>query len=510
MTPDQERDFIERQVNPDLSRRHFLEWCGKVGLGAAATTLFVGSTAACSKRGPRELDANANLLGDTIKVGVIAPFTGLGAFVGDITTRGLESAAREINSTGGIGGRKVELIYRDTGQDLAAGPRLYSQLLSDTRDLAGVLWCAGLGFNETLNRIKSDGLPVMAVFNDLETGGKLYPKEKPGSGGRSMFQFMIPTSMYMDVLGDYASSDRGYKTAALMYDKILDAEAEAELAFKSACDAWGLENVGVEPFSILDSDYGPYLNRLEKARPETLWISGISKNTEGIIKELFKRKADYVDAPTAKNTKKAWKPQVFGSPTGTGDKGWVELADADAPGAAKQGTLTVWHVGGLTYLPTFAIAGWAQKHLGAKITGGEESPADALATLCYAIKKAQTLDRATLVSTIETMGPIKFASIEFSFAPDRHLAKTRDDLVLVTMERVGGPVKTDPAYELGTEWQGANPVMPFPAGPTQLVRPTLTANQKAHPDVMKLIMDGKWGTHCTVDGGKLTNACKIH
>ena len=36
MTPEQGRDFIERQVNKDISRRKFIEWAGKAGIGSAA------------------------------------------------------------------------------------------------------------------------------------------------------------------------------------------------------------------------------------------------------------------------------------------------------------------------------------------------------------------------------------------------------------------------------------------------------------------------------------------
>src|SRR5437868_14441866 len=51
MTPDQEQDFIERQVNLDISRRHFMQWAGKAGLaGAAVTALGGGFLAACSSK----------------------------------------------------------------------------------------------------------------------------------------------------------------------------------------------------------------------------------------------------------------------------------------------------------------------------------------------------------------------------------------------------------------------------------------------------------------------------
>jgi len=110
---------------------------------------------------------------------------------------------------------------------------------------------------------------------------------------------------------------------------------------------------------------------------------------------------------------------------------------------------------------------------------------------------------------IETMGDIKFASIPFSYTKDRHLAKVPDDLILVTLERSSGAAKTDPPYQLGTEWKSV-----FPAGyvgPTHLVRPTLEANKRAHPETMAEVLRLGYGTQCTKHAdGSLGNECKIH
>lgn len=509
MTPDQEFDYFARQTNPDLSRRTFLSWAGRMGLGSAvaatgAATVGGGLLSACSHRGPQVLPPEPPLP-DTIKVGVIAPFTGIGAFVGDIVDRSLKAAEQEINSKGGIGGRKVQVILRDTGQDPAKGPSSYDEL-SKMDGMAGILWCAGLGFDATYAAIRDDKYPIMAVFNDLQTSGKLYPNGD--TPGRSVFQFFIPQDLHIDVLAEYAVKDRGYKTASLLNEKLLDTTGGARKSFEASCKKWGLENVGIEDYGVLDVDFGAQLGRLEKKKPHCLFVSGpLSKTTATLVKQLYQRGSDYIDRPAAMSTKR-WRPHIFGAPGASGDKSWVELADADQPGAAKVGTLTVWHVGGLVYLPTFSISKWVKQYTGKDVTGGEESPADALATLLYGVKAAGTLDRERLVEAIETMGNIKFSSIEFGFTPDRHLSKTRDDLTLVTMERKRGPEKTDPAYELGQEWTSG--AIPFPASPTQLVRPTLAANLRAHPDVMKLIMDGKWGTHCTVDGARLVPDCELH
>jgi ABC-type branched-subunit amino acid transport system substrate-binding protein len=347
-------------------------------------------------------------------------------------------------------------------------------------------------------------MPLIGVFDDLLSSGKLYPEGD--DAGRSVFQLIIPTLYGMDTLTDYAKNDRGYSSAALISDTSTDPEGNTPKYFKAAMDKAGLANKGMETFAITDSDYGAQLQRIKAAKPHTIWIWGLSANSAGIVSQLADLGAAYVDTPTAK-AGGDWHPHVFGSPAGTGDKSWVSLAGDKA----KVGTVTAWHVGGLISLPSFAIAGWMRKYIQKDPTGGEESPADGLAALLYGIKKAGSTDRAKVVEGLETMGKIKFASIPFGFDAKRHISKTPDDMIVVTMERGGtGPAPTDPSYKLGAEW-GQGVFERTPAGPAHLVRPTLEANKRAHPDVMAEVLEKGYGTQCTKHpDGSLGKECKIH
>ena len=85
------------------------------------------------------------------------------------------------------------------------------------------LWCGGLGFEQTQEQFARDKLPVMAVFNDAWSDKRLYPDDP---AQRSVFQFLIPTRMAMDTLAQYAANDRGYKTAALVNDVVIDPRTE--------------------------------------------------------------------------------------------------------------------------------------------------------------------------------------------------------------------------------------------------------------------------------------------
>ncbi len=75
-------------------------------------------------RGLRELVAGSLLVAlvvstfqafaaEPVKIGVLAPLTGIYSIVGDRGVKGVELAAAEINAAGGINGRPVEIIVRD-------------------------------------------------------------------------------------------------------------------------------------------------------------------------------------------------------------------------------------------------------------------------------------------------------------------------------------------------------------------------------------------------------------
>lgn len=482
---------------PDLSRRDFLQWAGKIGF-ASASVLALSSCASGDKDKPVETSSGGKfkLSGDTLKVGVIGPFSGVGAFIGRIVNNSLDAAVAQINATGGVDGRKVQVVKRDTGTDPAAGVKAYQAFAGDS-SVIGVLWCGGLGLDESRAQIQRDGLPVIAVFNDLWSMHQLFPEGKE----RSIFQMQMPDRMAFNLLTKYCKQDRGYSKVGLIYDSLLFSNVKGY--FTEATAAAGLSSAGVETYQLNDADFGPQVQRLRGQKGNALMIWGLPGDTAGIVKQIDKVGGSYVDTPTAKGA--IWRPQIMGSPGGTGEHTWADLAGS----AAQIGTLTAWHVGGLVYLPSFSVGDWMKKYLKKNTTGGEESPADGLFTLTKAVQVAGSTDRQKMVSAIETMGEIKFASVPFSYAADRHLSKTPDDLILVTLERSSGPAKTDPPYALGVEWRDE-----FPAGyvgPTHLVRPTLEANRRRHPGVVEELLRLGYGTQCTKQAdGTLTNACKIH
>ncbi|MFN8036296.1 MAG: ABC transporter substrate-binding protein [Acidimicrobiia bacterium] len=494
----------------EVGRRRFLELAGLGGLAVGAAGALGGLDAPlAAAAGPTTTTAKRSVRGmpKTVKVGVIAPFDGLGAFVGAIVTRSLDSTMKHIKDAKLYPGIDVQLVKVNAkAEEQADGTtKAYQQLVADP-DVIGILWCTPFGLKEAKTSIARDGIPVIAVYNDLWSEGLLYPKGPE----RSIFQMYLPDLKAMQQLLKYAKKDRGYTSAGLIYDTITPPATNTEKYFRLAAKQAGINVAGVETFNLLSADYGAQITRLKAAKPQCLLVWGLAENTAGVVKALDAIGAGYVDTPTAKGAD--WHPHVMGSPGGTGEKKWAGLAGD----AAKVGSLTCWYLGGFVGAPDFPIRDWMHKYANTYPTGGEEVPANGLYALLEASRVSKGKDRTKMVDALEKFTGT-FAALQYGWTPKRHLSLTDDQLALVTLEHAEYPGKTDPPYVGGKEKDLYLQIDPHYFGPTILVRPTRARNTKAYPSAMKTVLEQGYGVQCTKTPPdalglkvKMTNACKLH
>jgi ABC-type branched-subunit amino acid transport system substrate-binding protein len=98
--------------------------CAAAVLLAACASSGGGSGAGSSSSGP-------------VTYGVLSCFTGRLASLGQAMAQGAKVAQSEINSAGGVLGRKVQLVTGDTGCDVADGVTAVNQML--TKNVSGVI-----------------------------------------------------------------------------------------------------------------------------------------------------------------------------------------------------------------------------------------------------------------------------------------------------------------------------------------------------------------------------------
>jgi len=475
-------------------------------IGALDAPLAAASARASAAKPKPKRDVSG--MPKSVKVGVIAPFDGLGKFVGDVVTRSLDPTMKHIKDAKLYPGIDIQLvkINAKAEEQAQATTAAYQQLVSDP-DVIGILWCTPFGLKEARSSISRDGIPVIGVYNDLWSEGLLYPKVPE----RSIFQMYLPDLKAMQQLLKYAKKDRGYTSAGLIYDTITPPGMNTEKYFRRAAKEAGMPVAGVESFNLLSADYGSQIDRLKNAKPQCLLVWGLAENTAGVVKALDAIGAGYVDTPTAKGAE--WHPHIMGSPGGTGEKKWASLAGE----AAKVGTLTCWYMGGFVAAPSFPIRDWMQKYSNISPTGGEEVPANGLYALLEACRTTKSKDRVKMVAAIENFTGV-FAALKYGWTAKRHLSLTDDQLALASLEHAKtGPKPTDPPYGGGAEAPIYLKNDPNYYGPTIFVRPTLAANKKAYPATMKIILEQGYGVQCTTHPNnshgwnvKMTNECKIH
>ena len=75
---------------------------------------------------------------ETIKIGVIGPFTGGSSSMGVSMRDGVTLAAKEINASGGVLGKKLELVFRDDEAKNERGVEIAQEFINKTKVAAAV------------------------------------------------------------------------------------------------------------------------------------------------------------------------------------------------------------------------------------------------------------------------------------------------------------------------------------------------------------------------------------
>ncbi|MEX2459386.1 MAG: ABC transporter substrate-binding protein [Actinomycetota bacterium] len=515
-----------------VNRRDFLTVAGKLGLGSMATAaLYPAFLASCG----RTIEDAAGVGfgvggggGDTINIGIISVYSGVGAFIGTLTKHGAELAAEQINkhgvnippvgdgifpdfdayqaqTDGGVlGGKKINLIQRDDNLSAQVAVSALQEMISKYQ-IKGVIFAGLLDDIYACKRlIQQSNMPAIACYSDIFSTGNLYPQ----SDYKQVFQIFPPDVWATEVLADYAISDRGYSSFAFIGDNTnIGNQGRAQVA--KALSERGATLAASEQYNVGDTDMTAQMLRIRGTGCEALFLWGLAGDTAHGLQNIEALGGGYVDRDRARAG--GWNPQILGFPGGAAERTFAELAGP----AAKSGTVSTWYMGGIGYIPEFqgAVELFKQRW-GSSPTGGENNPSDSVFLLAKAFDTAGGTDPAQVIATLEKTS-INFSSATpHAFAPDRHISLTKEDIVGVCLER-GKAVNTNPPYELGTEFTEF--FAPGYIGPTHFVRLNLEANLKKYPALEGIFLEKGYGTQCTkVEdpnsefGFRLTNDCKIH
>ena len=140
-----------------------LAGCGSSSNGSAANSQggTASGDAATSEGGDT---ASGTSDGDTVKVGVLLPFSGSTAYYGEVQYNGIEFCVDYINENGGVlDGKQIELVRGDSASDPETGVSAF-ELLVDQGVSAVIGIAAGLLLGGIAFFLYKAGVFVLCVF----------------------------------------------------------------------------------------------------------------------------------------------------------------------------------------------------------------------------------------------------------------------------------------------------------------------------------------------------------
>ncbi|MGJ7566163.1 ABC transporter substrate-binding protein [Variovorax sp. GB1R11] len=230
---------------------------------------------------------------DPIKIGVDGPYTGGSSSMGVSMRDGVRLAAEEINKSGGVLGRQIQLIERDDEAKNERGVQIAQEFVNKEKVVAAV------GYINTGVALASQRFfqeAKIPVLNNVATGSVIthqFDKDPENY----VFRNAAHDSIQAPMIVEEAIVRRGYKKVAILADSTNYGQLGRE-DLERALKNKGITPVAVEKFNIKDVDMTAQLLKSKEAGAEAVLTYGIGPELAQIANGM---------------TKLGWKVPIIGS-----------------------------------------------------------------------------------------------------------------------------------------------------------------------------------------------------
>ncbi len=229
------------------------------------------------------LAAQPTFAADSIRVGLIGPYSGGSSPMGLCMRNGVRLAAAEINAAGGVLGRRFELLERDDEANNEKGAQL-------TQDLVAVQKVhAVLGYINTGVAKASVKIPLQArvpTIVNVSTGIAVneYFKDETGRPvDNYIFQTSASDLLQSDLIVTELVDRFGFQRIAVLNDDTgygMSGRALVQAELKKR----GLEPAYLGTFKIKDTEMQPMLQEAKSAESQAIVVYGIGPENAAIAR----------------------------------------------------------------------------------------------------------------------------------------------------------------------------------------------------------------------------------
>jgi branched-chain amino acid transport system substrate-binding protein len=205
-------------------------------IAATVSVVLAGVLAACSSSSSSSggnAGGSQKPTGGTIKIGVLTELSGPAASGFTTTKRGVEAYIDYINSSGGVDGKKIELVYGDT-TGTPTGALTAAQKLVQNSKVYAIMENSSVSYGAERYLLKA-GIPMVGSAIDGPIWGDSANTNLFAAPGYARGdEVQLATGQFIKSVG-------GTKCASLGYSDSQSAQQSAK-AFIASCEAAGLKN----------------------------------------------------------------------------------------------------------------------------------------------------------------------------------------------------------------------------------------------------------------------------
>lgn len=214
----------------------------------------------------------------TIRIGLSAPFTGPAAAAAEWEKWGVDHAVEEINASGGLLGRKVEIVSLDNRCNPTEGANTARKLVQEkvTAIVGGHCSSATLAMMPIVQEAK---VPMI-------TGVSSSPKigEMSGAGGNPFIFRISPDDLRMaQGLTEYLGAKKLYKTVAIIAEDS-DFGRGGAATFTPLAQKAGMTIVSTDFAPQMTPDFTPLLTRVAMRKPDAIAVFMLGGDSLNLVR----------------------------------------------------------------------------------------------------------------------------------------------------------------------------------------------------------------------------------
>lgn len=203
----------------------------------------------------------------TIRIGAFGPISGPASYIGLAGRDGAGLAFKQINATGGVNGRKIEVVFEDDAHSPARAVAAVRKLVE--QDKVFMLMSVG-GSNATagtIDYVKDSGVPMFVSI--ASAPAVTYPF------ARTMFRGgTTETARYGELYAEFLKTYYKGQRIAIISGREEYPRNEGDATTEKLKAWFGVEPVGRFEFNIGDKDFTPQLSGVQRANADVVAFFG--------------------------------------------------------------------------------------------------------------------------------------------------------------------------------------------------------------------------------------------